>query len=258
MRSLKRLNAWLDNEALRDVDSRIYITQITEPDSDATLEWGTCPGTLGQRLLQRTRTSKKIVIEFDIRELFDLAARQAIVTAANGWAKDGILRVSYRPDQRLRVIRSKAASIADARDVTGKYTIEYTAGPYPFWEDETPKTLALAAGTTGSGTLIVPGQVYAGMEITVTPGSETLNTLSLTIKGQTMAFANLGVAAGTALAIGHDGRGLLTIRAGNTSKLSKRTAASVDDFNIAAGSAAISYTANTSCTVKVSARGRYM
>lgn len=258
MRSLKRLNAWINGDALRDVDSRIYITQITEPDADATLEWGTSPGMQGQRLLRRARQAKKVIVEFDIRELFDLTSRQTVVTAANGWAADGIMRVSYRPGQRLRVQRSKAASMADARDVTGTYTIEFTAGPYPFWEDETPKTLALASGTTGSGTLIVPGQVYAGMDITVTPGSSTLSTLSLTIKGQTMAFADLGVASGTALAIGHDDRGLLTVKAGSNSKLNKRTAASVDDFNIAPGSASISFTANTACTVKVSARGRYM
>ena len=55
MRALKRLNAWINDAALRDVDSRLYITEITEPEADVTLDWAAAPGIPGQRLLRRTR-----------------------------------------------------------------------------------------------------------------------------------------------------------------------------------------------------------
>lgn len=258
MRALRRMNVWMNDAALRDVDSRIYIQRITEPEADATLEWGSCPGIAGQRLLRRTRQSKRVRIEFDIRELFDLRARAAIVNAVNAWAADGILKVSYRPEQQLCAVLTQAAALDDARDVTGRYAIEYTAGPSPYWEDETQTTLALAAGTTGSGTIIVPGHAKTPAEVTVTPSSATLNALSVTIAGQQMQFASLGVGAGVALQIGHDARGLLTIKAGNTGKLDKRSAASVDDFAIAPGSASVSFAADVACTVNVSVRGRYL
>lgn len=258
MRALKRLNAWINDAALRDVDSRLYITEITEPEADVTLEWGAAPGIAGQRLLRRTRQSKRVRIEFDIRELFDLRARAAILSAVNGWAADGILKVSYRPEQRMRVALTQAAALSDARDVSGKYAVEFTAGPSPYWEDEAATTLALTAGTTGSGTILVPGQAKTPAEITVTPSGATLNDLSVTIQGQNMTFADLAVGSGVALKIGHDERGILTIRAGDTGKLSKRTAASVDDFNLAPGSAEVSFEANAACAVSVGVRGRYL
>ena len=70
-------------------------------------------------------------IELDIRERFDLRARAAILSAVNGWAADGILKVSYRPEQRMRVALTQAAALSDARDVSGKYVVEFTAGPSP-------------------------------------------------------------------------------------------------------------------------------
>ena len=257
MRELKRLNAWIDGASLRDIDTRLYITEIYEPEPDVTLDWGISPGISGQRKLRRTRQAKKVRIEFDIKELFDLKARAAIVDAANGWAHDGILTISTRPEQRMRAVLTQAATMDGARDVTAKYIIEFTAGACPYWEDETPRVLSLASGTSGSGTLIIPGHAPTGAEITVTPGA-SLSTLSLTIQGQTMAFSGLSVASGTALVIGHDDNGLLTIKAGTASKLSCRTAASVDDFRMVPGSAAVSFTANAACTVSVSVRGRYL
>lgn len=257
MRALKRLNAWINDAALRDVDSRLCITEISEPEADTTMEWATSPGTSGQRLVRRTRQAKKVRVEFDIRELLDLTARAAIVTAANGWAADGILKVSYRPGQQLRVMLSQAANIEGARDVTGKFTIEFQTGAYPYWEDEVAEALALS-GSMGSGTLRVPGQAATQPEIDITPSSSTLTGITLTIGGKAMEFSGISVSSGTTLKIRHDDRGLLTVKAGSTSLLNKRTAASADDWLLKPGSASVSYTANTACAVNVRARGRYL
>lgn len=257
MRALKRLNAWINDYALRDVDPKLYITEIYEPAADATLEWGAVPGVSGQRLLRRTRQSKRIRIEFDIRELFDLTGRAAIITAVNDWAKDGILKVSYRPRQQMRVILADPAVIDGARDVSAKFEVAFQAGADPYWQDDQLTTVSLS-GTAGTGTVIVPGQVNTWPEITVTPSASTLNALTLSINGQTMAFTGLGVESGTALTIGHDDRGLLQIKAGATSKLSCRTAASVDDFLIAPGSGAVAMAADVSSSVVFGFRGRYL
>lgn len=257
MRALKRLNAWLNDAALRDVSSRLNIVDIHERPADATLEWATAPGVSGQRLMTRTRQSVRIQIEFDIRELFDLTARAAIVTAANAWARDGILKVSYRPEQQIAVVLAEAASIEDARDVSSTFTITLQAAADPYWQDSDTRTLALS-GSSDSGSIVVPGQAAAWPVVTVTPSSATLNTLTLNIGGQSMAFSGLAVSAGTTLKIDHDARGLLTIKAGIANKMQCRSAASADEFRTAPGSAEISYTANTSCAVNVAYRGRYL
>lgn len=257
MRALKRLNAWINDAALREVDPRLNIADIHEQPADTTLEWGSAPGVSGQRLLHRTRQGKRVRIEFDIRELFDLTARAAIVTAANAWAADGVLKVSYRPRQALNVVLAEAASIEDARDVTAGFAITFQAGADPYWRDE-DATVYSYSGSSASGEIItVPGQAPVSPEITVTP-SATLNTLSITIGGYTMAFASLNVAANTALTIAHDERGFLAVKAGATSVLNKRTAASVDDFLLKPGRRGLSYTADANCAVDVRFRGRYL
>ena len=258
MRALKRLNAWINDAALREVSGKLNIVDIKEQPADVTLEWGSAPGVNGQRLLRRTRQGKRIQIEFDIRELFNIAERAAIVTDANAWAADGVLKVSYRPRQQMDVILAEAASIEAARDVNATYTITFQAGPDPYWRDEDATVYSYSGSSTSGQIITVPGQAQVSPEITVTPSSGTLDALSITLGGYTMAFSGLGVSANTALVIAHDERGFLTVKAGTTSVLNKRTAASVDDFLLKPGKRGLSYTADTSCAVDVRFRGRYL
>lgn len=257
MRERRRLNAWINGAALRDVDGRLHVVNIKENTPDQELTWADVPGRNGQRLLSRVRRNKRITIEFDIRELFDLAARAAIVDAVNAWAADGELEVSYRPEQRMRVLLAKAAEFNGARDVTEGYTVDFDAAAVPYWEDATPTAWALS-GTTGSGTIHLRGSAQAQPEIEVTPTGGALNTLQLTFGGKSMSFTNMNVASGTKLALSHDDRGILSIKAGTASKLSARTAASADDFAAGPGDVAVGFTANVACDVVFTARGRYL
>lgn len=256
MRALKRLNAWIDGAALRDVDARLHIVDINENAPEQELTWATAPARNGQRLLTRTRASKRIVIEFDSRELFDLAARAAMVDAVNAWAGDGMLEVSYRPGQRIPVVLSKPAEFGGARDVTGTYELDFEAAVSPFWEDITP-TVWTQSGSNGSGTMILPGSVPTVPEIEIKPTGGTLSSLTVGFGGKSMTFSGLGVSTSSKLIIGHDERGILYAKAGSTSKLATRTAASADDFEAGPGSVAVSYVANTACAVTFRARGRY-
>ena len=87
----------------------------------------------------------------------------------------------------------------------------------------------------------------------------TLNTLSLTINGYEMEFADLGLANNGSLVIDHViAKGVMVKRAkiGNTSVLDKLTGA--DEFILKPGSNAISYEAGGAVLVTVSAKGRFL
>lgn len=258
MRELKRLDVWIDDASLRGVDDRINIVDIHEDAPETELTWGDIPGRHGQRLLSRVRKSLKVGIEFDIRELFDVARRAEIVGAVNAWAADGVLKVSHRPGQRLRVFRSSAAAINAARDVTGTYTVEFQATASPFWEDETPTTLTMT-GTGQTLPMLIPGNVTAVPEITVKPTGGALATLSLGFGGTSMSFTSLAVARNDVLKITHDENGWLVIAVGSTNKMSKRDAESADDFEAQPGRLAqLSFSSSVACEVTWSVRGRYL
>lgn len=258
MRELKRLNAWLNGAALRDVDGRIHIVNITENAPDQELSWTDAPGRSGQRLMGRRRTNQRITIEFDIRELFDLAARASIVDAVNAWARDGILEVSYRPEQRIRVVLGKAAELGGARDVTGSYTLDFDTTGVPFWESAAAVTWsASGTGANIAGTMAIPGSVETWPDVSITPTGGTLNTITVAFGNSSMSFEGLNVGSGTKMTITHDDQGLLVVKAGSTSKLSCRTAVSADELEAGPGSVRAAYLANVACSVTFSARGRF-
>ena len=257
MREYRRLDAWINGAAMRDISGRLHIVNITEEAPDQELTWADIPGRSGQRLMERVRRNKRVTIEFDIRELYRLADRASIVDAVNAWARDGVLEVSYRPQQRLRVVLAKAAEFGGARDVTDSYTLHLDAAASPYWESKDALEIT-ASGTGGSGELIVPGSAQARPEIYVTPTGGTLNTLRLDFGLASMSFTDLGVAANTTLAITHDDRGVLVIADPIASKLNKRSADSADDFILSPGFALASFAANVACDVKFAVRGCFL
>lgn len=257
MRELRRLNAWIDDAAIKDIDGDIHVVNIFDNAPQIEMEYGGITGKNGQYLLGRSNKSRKIGIEFDIRELYNLSRRAAIVDAVNAWAKDGILKVSYRPEQRIRVIRATPAHFDAAKDVTNSYTVEFEACAVPYWECDIPSTLQLS-GTIGTDTLYVPGSAPAAPEIEVKATGGTLNALTLAYAGRAMAFQNLNIAVNKSLIISHDDRGWLKITSDGVSKLPLRTAASVDDFTALPGEIEVAFAADVACTVDITARGCYI
>ena len=178
-----------------------------------------------------------------------------MVDAVNAWAQDGYLTASYRPGRRLPVVVSAWASVTDPRNYNEEFTVTFDA-PSPYWEDTAAQVCSVTSGTSFSGTVRNIGTAPAPVCFTLTPASATLNTLSVTVDGHTFSFTGLGVASGTALKCSYDSRGYLRIMAGNTSKLSCRTAASDDMLTARPGVNGVSVTSNTavSGTVEVTAR----
>lgn len=264
MKELRRQNAYINNLGLREVDAHIINVRAIEPEAQVDSSYAARPTRAGQTPLKRLRRSKKIQIQFMIRELYDLAARAAILDAVNAWAQDGVLMISTRPDQMAQVICTKYASAADIRDYNGAYTVEFEACGVPYWQNATPATLELS-GTSGVSGVIYPGgnvDTVLDAVITATTGTLTEITIS-TVEDygmsatSTFVLTGLSIAANATVTISHDARGLLHIESGGVSLMGKRTAASSDELIAHPGGMVVGYTANVAVSAVFSARGWY-
>lgn len=264
MKELRRQNAYINNLGLREVDARIINVRAIEPEAQADMSYAARPTRPGQTLLRRLRRSKKIQIQFMIRELYDLAARNAVIDAVNAWSHDGVLEISTRPDQIAQVIVTKYASAADIRGYTDAYTVEFEACGVPYWQDKTPARLELSGGTTSTGGQIVTnGNVISVADAVITPTGGTL--IAFTAQSfdananllSTMLLDNMSVAAGTPIEIYHDASGLLRIEAGGASLIGSRLPESDDELLVTPHGAVINCWANAACDVVFSARGWY-
>ena len=254
MRALKRVDAWINRASLRAVDDIILIQQINEEPPQIAVTYGENPGWNGQRLLQRNRTTRRITITFQLRELYDLSRRARVIDAINGWAQDGILQVSYRSGQQIRVYCVNRPTMGAARDVLEEYTIGFEAAVSPFWEDAQPVSLSLS-GTDESGTLFVPGTEPCRLTTEITPTGGTLTEFTITAGGSVFAFSGLDIAQDTPIKIAYTDDGYLTVSAANTSLLPCRSAASADDLLVSPGVQTISFEADVACDVTIYARG---
>lgn len=265
MKELRRQNAYINNLGLREVDAHIINVRAIEPEAQVDMSYAARPTRPGQVLLRRQRRSKKIQIQFMIRELYDLAARNAILDAVNTWAQDGVLQISTRPNQMAQVIVTKYASAADIRNYTDAYTVELEACGVPYWQDATPATLELSGGLSG-----VYGDIHAGgnmdtvLDAVITPTGGTLQEITIVTVADyglshtsMFVLSGLDVPQGTPIIISHDARGILHIESGGVSLMGKRTAASTDELIVHPVSMVIGYTSTTAVDVTFTARGWY-
>lgn len=253
----RRLDVWLNGTSLRSIGSKVLLQQVTEQQAQQQQTLLAIPGQDGQRLGSRSRQALTVTLDIAFRELYDLPTRANLVDAVNAWAQDGILEVSHRPGQRLRVICTKRAALGTVRDYTATTQIELTAYRVPFWEDTVPATLTMATGTSGNGTLAVGGSTAAPAEVTVT-AQAALNTITLNVGSTTMTFTGLSIAKGGVLTVAQDERGILTVKNGTASKLGCLTPTSNDLLMASPGANSVSYTASAACAVSVSARARHL
>lgn len=256
MREMRRLDAWINNQSLRDVDRRILIQQIRQPKPQMSVTYGRLMGMDGQRLMDRRRLGMQVFIDFQVRELYDLATRARIVDAANRWARDGILQISARPEQRIAVRCVGRAGMERVRDYTDTYTLEFNAIASPYWESQSAAGINLS-GASGSGQIINDGSMDAFPGVTVTPTGGTLTRIIISAGSTQFELVGLNVTQGTALTIDRDEAGLLRIRAGGVSLMGARTADSDDELICAPGVNAVAFAGDVACDVSVQVRGRW-
>ena len=252
----RHVEAWMDGVALSSVGP-FLLQQIQEEPPETEQTSYARPGMDGQWAGPTRRTALRIVLMVAIRELYDLPRRAMLAEALAVWANGKILQTSNRPGRRLRVRCTGAPALGAVRDYTQEMRVELTAWAPPYWEDEIAERLTLT-GSTGSGTIRLPGTADAPVAVTVTVTPESaLTDLSLTVGENTITLAERAVPADTPLTLDRDEEDNLRITAAGVSQLRKRTAASADDLYCPPGNVEISFTANAAVELDALARGRW-
>ncbi len=251
----RHVDAWMDGVALSTLGA-ILIQHVYEDAPALEITEGERPGRYGLRLLTLKRQTLKVTIEAALRERFDLALRARLLEDLAAWAQGSVLELSNHPERRLLVKCTGEPTLGEVRDYTANIRMEFTAHAVPYWEDKTSSGIALS-GSSGTGTLLIPGTVHTPVGMTVKPTGGALTSFAVTVAGQQITLAGLNVARNNLLFFERDARDDLAIRSGTGSLLSKRSAASADDLLAAPGKTTVSFTANTACTVTFSVRGRW-
>lgn len=262
MRAISTHNVWLNGAALSAVDAAIVVRHAIEPETKANIAYIDNSGRSGRRIVSHGRESKIIRARFSIRGLYNLEERARVIDRVNGWAAaGGYLRISARPEQRIRVSCIKYAATDEVISPAGIYTLEFEANMSPFWEAAAPTHIDLS-GAEATGEIVIRGTAPSPIEIEATPTGAALTSLVITATGakgeSAITLTGLNVPADTALAIGYDGHGFLSIAAGGVSLLDKRTPESSDELTAWPGVATISITANTAVDARIISRGRWV
>ena len=248
---ISRYEAILNGKALSAISADILILDIQHP--PVSIDFSTYKGAKrhGNRVYRKYIDHRDCVITFAIRA-YDIRERQMICNAVQKWAKGGgVLQTNDREGQRLRCVLSQPPTIQSALRWTDTISMTFTAYALPFWEEIIPAEATLT-GTSGSGSLFVPGSADgACFEVDVTPNG-TLTTLNLIANGKTLSLT--GISATGTVKVAYDDDMIMSIKTGTTSLLSKRSGA--DDLPVISGERnSISFSANVSCNVKFKGRG---
>lgn len=263
MRGMRRQDVWIGGRSLRDLDARIISVSVDEPDNEIEETYGQIPGHGGQRLLERKRIGKTIAVEFAVRELYDLAARDEVLDTVNAWAAGaGYISTTTRPGKRIFAPCKMYAAANKIREYTAAFRLEFRADESPWWEDASPSRLTLS-GAEAEGALVMRGSWPGRIEASITPTGGTLTELTLTVTGadgatRFITLEDVSVATNTTITMGYDAHGYFAINAGNTSILDKRTALSSDELTASTGAATVSLTANVAVSAEISGRGRWL
>ena len=257
MKALKghALDAAFGADSLRGADARILVTNIAQ-EIRTQSTYGENTGRDGRRRHRMRREVIRITITFRVWEFCSVPDREAAVEAANAWARDGYLSVTSKPGRRVLVQCAGRAGSQNPRNYKEEYQLIFETAQSPFWEEDTPALFELT-GEGDSDTVRVPGTYEAVFDASIAHESGTLNALTLIVGDTQMLFTGLSVAAGTPLTLSHDEAGRLMILAGNVSKYACRAEPSDDELIGGPGETQIGFTADVSCTVTLSVRGRY-
>lgn len=254
--------AALDGRQMDQIDPAIVIQRIEEGAPKEQITTAQLAGG-GSRITGRRRESVDVTIKFgiDIRKQ-QMAEREAIIEKINEWARPGgLLRISQKPERRLRVILATPAAAGDPWDWTASYAIVFRANVVPYWEQETPISAVTGVSTSGSCALAVEGSAETRADVTLEnrSGAE-IPTCSITVGSSTMTFNGLGLKSGESLVLDHTDQGIFRVRIRNgsgsyRSMMLPRSGA--DDFVVAPGNVTCRFTAQRACQMTVSARGRF-
>lgn len=209
----------------------------------------------GTRTLLHQRESLSVRITMALTSP-DSVRREEALRAASAWADaGGMLRLSTRPGQRLRIDRA-AMSAVSAEDWTESLCLTLTACDAPWWESAEPVRVTIA----DEGVLHAPGDTgNAPVSAVITnTGEAALTRVSVGCGGTQMTFEGLSVPAGAALSL-HAADGLLIAQVGEDSVLDRRTSISDDLLLADCGRVnLLSVSADQPVSAEFSMRGRWL
>lgn len=254
--------AALNGVQLDEIDPRILIKGIEAAGGRETVSTVGLGRGDGTRITGRRRESTEVTVRFSINiRRNSLEERAAVLEAVNAWAVGGgWLTINYKPDRQLLVDEVTTPGEGDLWKRLNEFTILFRAHAVPYWQQASAVSAVTGTGNSGSGSLAVAGsaETVADAQLQNMSGAE-INTAGITVGGNTMNFTGLGLGNNETLTVDHviaDGIQVVRIRIGSRSVMEKRTGA--DDFNVAPGACAISFTAQRACRLTVSSRGRFV
>lgn len=251
---ISRYDVILNGISLSSIHPNIYVLDVNYAAPEINVSTYNVAKRNGARIHRLSTNSISVSVSFEIHS-YGIAERQNICGLVSRWAKNGgILEINDRPGQRLRCICEKKPVIESARNWTDPVTMTFTAYQLPYWEEKVYSILSLGAGTSGSGTLYVPGSVDGAMIEAEILANASLSSVSLTANGKTMTLSGLSVGSGSTIVLAYDDQLIQSIKVGSTSILDKRTGA--DDLIANCGELnSLSYTSSASVTVIYKVRG---
>lgn len=251
---MTRYGVWMDEIPLHEIDPAVYVIDIEESVPAVNVMTSGRGMGDGTHVLSRRRQSLSVTVRVMVHE-YDIAKRKEIFGKIAEWATNGkYLMISDRPGQRLRVSCDIPPTAGSSLRWTNIVSVTFTAYEKPYWED-TEKTTISKTGESGSMTMNVPGNAgKTTVDVKVeNTGGAAITDFTVAVGDTQFAFPGINIAPGATASYEYDDEGILHIPAQN------RTPESSDDLLAVCGANnAVSFTASGSCTVTVSARGRWL
>jgi len=151
-----RVSVALNRIELHSLDPSIIIHGVQEQAPNWNITTGTKAGGMGQFVNGIEKRYREVTVKFAINERRDLQKRMQVLQEVAGWAANGgDLEVSYREQQRLRVVCAQLPAIENITGWTDDFTIVFRAYRVPFWESEVKEQVSVTASTNSYGTLMI-------------------------------------------------------------------------------------------------------
>ena len=253
---ISRYEAYMDGTSLSSIHPNLLILDIGHEVSSFSVSAESIAKRDGLMVLARKRAKTVVTISFMLR-IYDIAERQRVLQQIQRWAKGSVLETNDRPGQELYVSCDEFPMIGSARDWLEELTMSFTTYEKPYWMEKTYASVSLTAGTSGSGSLYVPGNAgETFVEVTATPSSSMAN-ITLTVGNTSMTLTGVSATSSQPITIRYDNQNILHIKRGTTSVLDKRTGS--DDLLAECGTpVSVSFSSSVSCTVVFRAKGVWL
>lgn len=254
---MSRYSVWLNDRGLNEISPDIVITDIAYTPSSPAFTGNRIAAADGQMSGKDGYIGpNKVTVSFMVRA-YNTQERQEIVQDIVKWtANGGWLKTSDRPGQRMYVQPSKYPAVSSVQGWTDNLTAEFTAFDYPFWQDESPKTVTLNAGDEEE--IFVPGFRKTYVEATIVP-SETMTNFTIECGDTYIEIDDISIPAEQEIVLAYtDDHHILKIESNGVSLLDKRTPESNDDLLLAPGPGTVNFDSVTSAVCTVFVRGVYL